>query len=237
MTISDHSQEVITLITARGGSKGLKNKNILPMCGHPLISWTIRASTECPLVSQTIVTTDSEQIAAVSEQYNASIIKRPAHLASDTSTSDDAISHALSEIKTTSSDPVIALLQPTSPLRTSQHLSEAIELFLANEQQSVIAVYGPKHTPIKAFVVGEDDYLSGLYTPSAPFQARQSLPAAYQPNGAIYLFRMSSFKRENMIPRGQIRPYIMSSKLSIDIDDQYDFDLAESILRNTLNEA
>jgi CMP-N,N'-diacetyllegionaminic acid synthase len=227
--------EIITIITARGGSKGLKNKNILPFFGQPLIAWTIQASMQCPLISRTIISTDSENIAAIAYQYGAEVIQRPAELATDTSTSDEVIAHSLALLSPRSNDPIIALLQPTSPLRNSDHITSALELFLENPHNSVISVYVPKHSPIKSFIVDENQYLSGLYSASAPFQARQSLPQALQPNGAIYLFKMSEFRKNNMIPRDRIRPYIMPANISIDIDDKYDFDLAESIMESIKN--
>lgn len=223
---------IVALITARGGSKGLPGKNILPMNGLPLIGWSIRAALNCPDVFACYVSSDDENILAVSQAQGALPIVRPSELATDSSSSEGAIKHAIEYFHSQGQYPdKIALLQPTSPLRTAQNLSDAIKISESENVDCVISVFEPKHSPVKAYRLDDDGSLVGLYGKSAPYKPRQELPTAVQPNGAMYIFSVDAFIKEAGIPKNRVYPYLMSEAESVDIDDQEDFDLAESLLR------
>ncbi|WP_299016317.1 acylneuraminate cytidylyltransferase family protein [uncultured Photobacterium sp.] len=223
---------LVAIITARGGSKGLPRKNILPLKGTPLIGWTINAALESNCVDLVYVTTDDEEIASVSKQCGASVIPRPAELAQDTMSSEPVIQHAIEWLASQDIHPdSFALLQPTSPLRTSKHIDEAFHFFQESNAQCVISVFEPSHTPIKAYVETQNGTITGLYGADAPYTRRQDLPRAFQPNGALYIFDRESFMCEAQIPRENVFPYIMSESDSADIDTQEDLNRVEQLLK------
>lgn len=227
------SNEYVALITARGGSKGLLRKNVLPLHGIPLIGWTIKAAQGCSYISKVFVSTDDYEIAKISEDLGALVINRPEELATDTASSIDVILHAISwlEQKEVQKYEGMILLQPTSPLRTSHHIKEAIELYEKTAAKFVISVFEPTHTPIKSYLENDDSTISGLYSNEAPYQRRQDLPRAYQPNGAIYAFSIDEFKLNNHFPRNKVFPYVMSEVESADIDTLEDLRKVEEQLK------
>lgn len=223
---------ILALITARGGSKGLPGKNILPMAGVPMVGWTIKAAQACSNIESCYVSSDDDAILSVSKDFGALTVKRPEELALDSSSSEDVIAHFIKELHSKQVFPkAIALLQPTSPLRTKQHLYDSVEIFNKQQADCVISVFEPKHSPVKAYKIDDRGQLEGLYGPEAPYQPRQELPKAFQPNGAIYLFSVDAFIVEGGIPKSNVYPYFMDESDSVDIDDQQDFDLAETLLR------
>jgi len=227
----------IALITARGGSKGLPRKNILPLGDIPLIGWSIQAALDSNLIDRVFVSTEDQEIADVSLKLGAEIIPRPLALAADTSSSEDVIEHAIKYLEENIFNfDTLVLLQPTSPLRTSQHINEAIELYEQKCAHCVISVFEPIHTPVKAYVEKDDGSISGLFSKSAPYSRRQDLPKAFQPNGAIYAFSVTKFKEYNQIPRDNVYPYVMSELLSADIDTLDDLLNVELILKSKNNE-
>ncbi|CAH6795014.1 N-Acetylneuraminate cytidylyltransferase [Vibrio chagasii] len=222
----------IALITARGGSKGLPRKNVLNLSGLPLIGWTIKAAQEARCIDRVYVSTEDDEIARVSRELGAEVIPRPRALATDDATSESVIGHAISWLEQMSIDfGQLVLLQPTSPLRTSVHIEEALESLSTSEANCIISVFEPSHTPIKAYVQGADGFMVGLYNKKAPYMRRQDLPAAYQPNGAIYAFHKEAFQESNQIPRDKVLPYVMSELESEDIDTIDDFLKVEQILK------
>lgn len=221
----------IALITARGGSKGLPRKNVLPLAGQPLIAWSIKAALAAKCIDAVFVTTDDSEIAAVSEQYGAIVIPRPAELAQDDTGSEPVIAHAIEYLQ--AGQQVIEqvfLLQPTSPLRRSEHIDAAYKRYIQLSARCLISVFEPKHTPAKAYKVNADGSISGLLNDEAPYTRRQELPVAVQPNGAIYLFSADSFMQQRQIPRQNVVPYIMTYTDSVDIDSAADLALAATLL-------
>ena len=143
----------VALVTARGGSKGLPRKNVLPINGMPLIGLTINAAKESIFVSDVYVSTDDSEIAKVSEQFGAKVIPRPAILATDTASSIDVVSHSISWLENQDIEcEKMVLLQPTSPLRTCEHLDNALIKYTNSNASLVVSVYEPEHTPIKAYL-------------------------------------------------------------------------------------
>jgi len=227
----------IAIITARGGSKGLKRKNILDFNGKPLIAWTIEAALNSKRIDECFVTTEDDEIAEVSIMHGAKVIPRPINLAGDFVTSEDVLVHALSELEETFEHiDILALLQPTSPLRSSTEIDLAIQEYIKSSADCVISVFKPKHSAAKAYKLNENGSISGLFDESAPYEPRQNLPQTFQPNGAIYVFNSEKFKSAGKIPRENVYPFEMSEETSIDIDDIDDFRKAEEQMRNS-NEA
>lgn len=223
----------VAIITARGGSKGLPRKNILPLFGKPLIAWSIEAAINSSAVDEVFVSTEDAEIAEISLSYGAKVISRPPELALDTSSSEVVIEHALGWLEDHGIFcSAVVLMQPTSPLRTSLHINEALELFQSQSADCVLSVFEPTHTPIKAYVERCDGTLTGLFSEGAPYTRRQDLPKAYQPNGAIYIFSVEMFKLNNRIPRNNVYPYVMPEQDSVDIDTFADFVNVEQSLKD-----
>ena len=222
----------LALITARGGSKGLPRKNVLPLMGKPLISWTIEAALESKYVDDAYVSTEDEEIAEISRSYGAKVLKRPLRLALDDTSSEPVIEHFLTSPLISKLDcKDIILLQPTSPLRNQHHIDEAYKSYIDLKSKCVISVFEPKHTPAKAYQLLDNGEITGLFNSSAPYCRRQDLPLTFQPNGAIYIFSAVEFLKNCQIPRDKVFPYIMSEELSLDVDTDYDLNLCEQFLR------
>lgn len=232
------TQRAVALIPARGGSKGLARKNVLPVNGKPLIAWTIEAALSSLYIDKVYVSTEDEEIARVSEAFGAQVISRPTELASDEASSIDVIAHAISWLEQHAIDcDVMTLLQPTSPLRTAQCIDNAFALYRDKEADFVISVFEPQHTPVKAYIAQYDGSISGLFSDDAPYQRRQDLPRAFQPNGAIYIFSVAAFKCNNHFPKSNTFPYVMSEHLSADIDTQQDLDVVEKRMKELKNDS
>lgn len=224
----------VALITARGGSKGLPRKNIINLINKPLIAWSIDAAIDCKAIDKVFVSTEDAEIAAISQEYGAEVIHRPEHLATDIASSDSVIEHAIqyfhnAELLVDS----IVLLQPTSPLRNAIHIDEALALYEQSKADSVISVFEPSHTPIKAYIENTDGSMKGLYSNHAPYTRRQDLPRAFQPNGAIYIFSVDKFILASCIPRENVYPYVMSELDSADIDTIEDLNYVKNIIEET----
>lgn len=224
-------EDVVAIITARGGSKGLPRKNMRSLCGVPLIGYTIQAAVNVKAISRVYVTTDDSEIAAYSASVGASVIDRPALLASDSASSADAVRHALDAISVLEGvmPKVFVLLQPTSPLRTAAHLSACLQAFFAAEVQSCMSVTEAEHHPYKTLIAW-DGMLRPLRTEADFERPRQSLPRAFRPNGAIYVVRSPAFLELGKFHIEPARYYEMPSEASVDIDSEVDLRLAEILL-------
>lgn len=222
-------RNTIGLITARGGSKGLPGKNIMPLAGKPLIAYSIEAAREANL-ARVVLSTDSQEIADTAREHGCEVpFMRPASLASDSASSLDVILHAASELAL-DDEARIVLLQPTSPLRTAQDLTAALELF--EEHSGAHPVIGVTRAtkPLAWFHTMNE---RGQLTPRFPdLQAarRQDGGALFLPNGAIYIATLAQWRAGNLLD-GALG-YAMPSERAVDIDTALDFAMAEWILIN-----
>jgi CMP-N-acetylneuraminic acid synthetase len=227
----------IALITARGGSKGLPRKNILPLNGIPLIGWTIKAALDVTQIDRVFVSTEDSEIAKVSQELGAEVIPRPLELASDTASSEVVIEHAIEYLtKESISFDTFILLQPTSPLRTADHINSAITIYDDKNANVVLSVFEPSHTPIKAYIETGKGEITGLFSPEAPYSRRQDLPKAFQPNGAIYVFNVNKFLEEKKFPKERVFPFVMTEQESADIDTQEDLHNVEKSIKRIKND-
>lgn len=226
---------LLALIPARGGSKGLPNKNILECAGRPLIGWTIAAARESGLIDDVLVSTDAPDIAAVARRMGASVpFMRPAHLATDDSSMLDVMAHAWEEHLDADGRrfDYVVLLQPTSPLRTSRHIRAAIKLYFSSRQgddDTLASVFpvGQKHGWLMQ-TADDSGYVRFCMDVRAANPQRQKLKPYYLPNGAIFVVKGTAISgglyRENTLP------FIMDVADSIDIDTREDFQEAEEAL-------
>lgn len=219
------STTFIALIPARGGSKGLKRKNLRDLAGKPLLHYAIDAARGSRHIGDIYLSSEDEEILASGRQAGCHTILRPAALAQDDSTATQVMQHFFETTKL-DGDPYIVYLQPTSPLRTSTHLDEAIGTMTAAGADGLVSVVELQKSPFKSFITGEDGRLKSLFEERFSNHNRQQLPKAYIPNGAIYIFRKSLFLARGGFPSDGSLPYIMSAADSIDIDTEADLDRA-----------
>lgn len=223
-----NKKSFLAIIPARGGSKRLPRKNVLPMAGKPLINWTIEAGLNSIYIDTVLVSSDDEEILATAERAGAETIRRPAELAQDTSTSFDTIKHAIDNAEP---HDYIVLLQPTSPLRTSQHVDEAIIMLESKQADALISVAPMDHSPLWANTLPPDDSMVGFLREEVLNLRSQDLCTHYRLNGAIYIC-----KTDKLLAAGgfflseNIYAYKMDEKASVDIDTAMDFRWAECLL-------
>ncbi|MFM5213311.1 acylneuraminate cytidylyltransferase family protein [Aeromonas hydrophila] len=217
----------IAIIPARGGSKRLPNKNILPLAGKPLIVWTIEAALDSQLFDMVLVSTDSQAIADVSSLAGASVpFLRPAELASDTATTDDVVSHMVEWVEE-KHDIVakITLLQPTSPLRDAGNIKEAMRLYDEKKASAVISICELDH-PLQYCNRLPQDFSMHRFIQVADNRRSQELEPYYRLNGAIYIFDRCYVGSLSDIYSPSSFAYVMDKKKSVDIDDELDFAIA-----------
>lgn len=228
--------KVVGLITARGGSKGIPQKNVKALAGKPLIAWTIEAALGSSLLERVIVSTDDEEIARTAREWGADVpFMRPAELAQDDSPHLAVIRHAIgwleSEQKTEFD--YLLLLQPTSPLRSTEDIDQAIALAEEKDADAVVSVCLTHDHPFLSKRVAEDGRLSDFMEKPQGYLARQRLPPAYSLNGAIYLVRRSVLVERDDWYTERAFAYIMPPERSLDIDTPWDLHLVDLILRDT----
>ena len=218
----------LAIILARGGSKRLPNKNILNLKDKPLIAWSIEAGLDSKHIDKVVVSSDSDNILKISQEYGADTIKRPDTLASDTATSIDAIFHTLKIYKEYD---YIILLQPTSPLRTTNHIDEAIELLYQKKADSIISVCEMNHSPLWSNTLPKDSSMKGFLRDELLNTRSQDLEKYFRLNGAIYITQKDRLlKEKSFFIKDSIYAYIMDKESSIDIDEEIDFKMAEFLL-------
>jgi CMP-N-acetylneuraminic acid synthetase len=224
---------VLATIPARAGSKRLPGKNLRPLGGQPLIAYAIRAALACGAVDRVVVSTEDAAIAGVARDYGASVVARPAELATDEANLGPVCRHALAEIERIDGRryEIHVLLQPTSPFRTARHIREGLDRLLEGGVDSVQSVRPAMEHPLWTLRLEDGlvrPYLSGNGSPAA--RRKQELPPAYYPNGALYIaFRRVLVERGEVLGE-RIAPLAMSTEASIDIDTPFDFLVAEALL-------
>jgi CMP-N,N'-diacetyllegionaminic acid synthase len=220
--------KTIVTICARGGSKGLPRKNILPFAGKPLIAHSIEQALACPLVDGVYVSTDDDEIAEVALKYGASVpYRRPAELATDQSAKIPAIEHLVAHLQQQGeSIATIVDLQPTSPLRTQEDLVSAIRL--GSTADLVVSVTEPSHNPYYSLVEVQGDGTLRV-SKSAQIVRRQDMPVVYGLNGSIYVWRRDALAKavRDGFWSVAMKPSVMPRERSVDIDDALDFEWAQ----------
>lgn len=219
--------KILSIIPARGGSKGIHKKNLVLLNKIPLLEYTINASINSKFISKTILSTDDDEIQNFAKKFPIDIIKRPKELATDNAPLEKTIEHVLNNLKDSEFIPdVIVLLQNTSPLRTSKHIDESLELYLTKKYDSILSGY-PSHKFIWKKL---NDVVKPMnYNPSNR-PNRQDITNEFIENGAIYITNYKSFQKTHCRISGRIGLYIMLEELSLDIDSLSDLFLAEQLL-------
>lgn len=223
------TMKIWAIIPARSGSKRLHKKNIYKFYNKPLISWTIKSAVNSKYIDKVIVSTDDKYIAKIAKFYGAEVpFMRPKKLSNDKASSTDVVLHALKKLKANNND-LFILLQPTSPLRKTSHIDDAIKIFEKNRFiENIVGVSKLDH-PIEWSNQLPNNLSMKHFIQNANNNKRsQDFSPRYIINGSIYILKIRSFlKNKNFILKNNSYGYIMKKNESIDIDNLEDLKLAE----------
>lgn len=223
----------LAIIPARGGSKRLPHKNVLDLGGKPLIAWSVEAGLQSKYIDKVIVTSDDEDILSISKKFGAQTIKRPDEFAGDTATTFDAIKHTIDNIEKYD---YVVLLQPTSPLRDSQHIDEAIEFLHLKNADAIVSVCEMEHSPLWSNTLDDSFSMEGFLKDEVLNKRSQDLEKYYRLNGSIYICKTDKLLEEkSLMLKKNIFAYVMDKESSVDIDEEEDFILAQIRLYNKGN--
>ena len=212
--------EILSIIPARGGSKAIPLKNLATLNSKPLIYYTINASLNSKFITRTIVSTDHEKISEVASSFGAEIIHRPKELSTDTSSVELTMKHVIEylEKKENYIPDVVMLLQNTSPLRTSSHIDEALELMISNNFDSVLSGFS---SHLFLWKKNNQSMMPVDYDPKNR-PNRQEIDEQYFENGALFATKYENFKNTECRISGKIGFYKMPMELSYNIDTEDD---------------
>lgn len=231
-------KRVLGIITARGGSKGLPGKNVKPLCGKPLIGWTIEAAKQSHLIDDIVVSTDCEQIASISREFGAEIpFLRPANLATDEATSFDVIKHAIEQLQEDGREyEYVISLEPTSPLRESHDIDNAVYQMIEKGAGAIVGVCRAESTnPCFMYRKNTDGFLKSFIAEkidSSLAIRRQDIEPVYYLEGSVYVSRIDVFlERQGFYHEGTMG-YEVPKWKSPEIDDEIDFLLVEAIMKH-----
>jgi CMP-N,N'-diacetyllegionaminic acid synthase len=232
-----NGKTVIAIIPARSGSKGLPGKNIKPLCGKPLIAWSIEAGLGSEYIDEVMVTTDNKEIAAIAQEFGASVpFIRPTELASDTATSINVIRHALGhyEFSLRKTFDYIAMLEPTSPLRTTADIDNAIVQLIENPKANAIVGISKTESQNPAFLVKKDihNFLVGYENLDMKILRRQDIKDVYFFEGSIYVSDTNTLLSKNTFYHENTLGLEFPKWKSIEIDDLDDFIMVEALMRH-----
>jgi CMP-N,N'-diacetyllegionaminic acid synthase len=231
--------EILAIIPARGGSKGLLGKNIIPLDGHPLIAYSIAAGLDTPEITRVICSTDSNKIAKIARKYGAETpFMRPPELAQDSSNDIETFLHALEWLKDNENymPDIVIQLRPTSPIRFKSDIQKAINLLIGHpDVDSIRAVSEPLTTPYKMWTMGDNKALHPLLSLSGnhePYNtARQDLPEIWAQTGTLEVIRYATIMNKKSMTGDKIFGLKIDQEAYIDIDTLNSFLLAELVLK------
>ena len=224
-------KRVIAIIPARGNSKRVVGKNLKMFAGKPLICWTIEAALKARGVDKVIISTDLPDIADLGRKMGASVpFLRPIELSGDMAQVQDVISHVLDYYDSQGEYFThLILLQPTSPLRKSEHIDEALELLDERNAAAIVSVCPVECSPEWVSELPSDDCFDNFINKKFTRERSQDLPENYRLNGAIYLCEIVKFREHKTLHNiKNSYAYKMKREQSIDIDEEIDFVLAEA---------
>jgi len=224
---------IIGLIPARGGSKGIPGKNLRSLGGKPLLQHAFEAARDSGVVERVILSTDSEEIAALGLQLGIETpFLRSAELAQDDTPMIAVLQHLLEYLRHTNAMPdAIMLLQPTAPLRRAEHLRQAGEMLIPEQVDSVVGVTEiPQHyAPHYAMKITPDGHLTHYLPDSAAIKRRQDVPKAYSRDGTVYLFRVSTLEKYHDIYGANCMPLLIPAHETLNLDTMEDWEHAERV--------
>jgi|SRR6185503_1991908 len=228
-------RSIIAVIPARAGSKGLPGKNIRPLCGKPLIAWSIEAALKSRYVDEVLVSTDGEDIARIAAEHGAQVpFRRPAELATDTSTTLSAVQHALDYYRARGREfDLLVLLEPTSPLREDGDIDSILERLTAhwNRFDAIVSVGEVReHPAIMKRLRGEE--IEPYCTNVKHATRRQDNPPAYFPYGVAYVAKVPTLLAEGTFYPQRCTYYVVKRYQGYEIDDLHDFLCIEAVMKH-----
>ena len=236
-------KKIILTILARGGSKGLPNKNIKPMLGKPLLAYTIGHAKKSKIVDKIVVSTDDKAITKVAKDFGVETpFLRPKKFAQDNSPSADAVLHAIDWFKRDKGEEfdIVVLLEPTSPLRKREDVDRAIKLFINNYKKAdtllcLGAIHSDTEHPFGAKTV-DDGYIKPFISDGISFYQRQQLPIAYGVYGGIYIAKINRYRETKSFLTDKTIPYFVERWQEFEIDDYIDWVCVEAVMKEKQNE-
>ena len=228
------NNKILALIPARGGSKGIKKKNIIEINGLPLIAYTLKESQNSRYLDRTIVSTEDLEIKEVVEKYGGEVpFLRPIELAQDHSKTIDCIVYSIDMLKKLGEEyDYVMILQCTTPLRKACHIDESIEKIINSTERSLVSVSEVEEHPILMRTLNTDGSLSNLLNKNSTMR-RQDFPKVYKVDGAIYIQKIDENFNENISLNDGKLAYIMDRKYTVDIDEYLDIAKVEFYLKES----
>lgn len=228
------NNNILAIIPARGGSKGVPKKNIKELNGKPLISYSIEEARKSKYINRIVVSTESKEIAEISKKLGAEVpYLRPLQLAQDNSPTIDCIIHMIDWLKDKENyvPDYICLLQCTSPLRTYEDIDGTVQKAILLNMDGAVSICEAEVNPYWTNIF-EGDQLKYFIEEGKQIIRRQDLPKIYRINGAIYVIKTEILLRDKVLEPSNITGFIMENSKSIDIDDNEDFILASLLMKN-----
>lgn len=225
------TKNIVAIILARGGSKGIPKKNMKKICGKPLVSWTIEHAIQTKEISSVWLSSDSEQILKIGENYKINLIKRPKSLSDDSSSSVSGWIHAINLIEKNENIDTVVALQPTSPLRESTDIKNGLKKFEKSQYDSMFS-----GAEIGDFFIWEEQKqsLKSLNYNYKNRTRRQKIKPQYVENGSFYIFTPKIIKKFNNQLGGNIGVSLMEFWKSFEIDDKNDIEFCETLMKHYL---
>ena len=229
-------QGTLAVIPARGGSRGVRGKNLALVAGRPLIAYTIDVALRCQNLTRVMTSTDDPAIAVVARTMGCDVpYLRPAELAEDATPTVDVAIHALEWMEEQEGfrPRFLLVLQPTSPLRTQDDIVRALAMLYEDAVDAVVGVAVPSTHPQWAMTVSQDGYLSRYLPQGSTPTRRQDLAPIYAPNGAVFAISREALLAERTLYPRRTVAYVMPSERSLDIDSTWDLHIADLLIRET----
>lgn len=222
----------IAIITARSGSKGLKDKNIRILNGKPLMAYTIEAAIKSGMFDEIMVSTDSKEYASVAIKYGAKVpFLRTKKNSDDNASSWDVVKEVVKKYKDMGKEfNTVCMLQPTSPLRIAEDIVNGYKLFNEKKADTVIAVCKTQHSPLWSNTLDESNCMKGFISDDILNCPRQKLQQYYRINGALYIRKISTLYNEGNMYDCNCYAYVMPRERSVDIDTMLDFRIAQAMM-------
>lgn len=226
---------ILGLIPARKGSKGIKDKNIIDLGNVPLIEYTFAFTSNIEQLQKVVLSTDSKKIIKIAENYPKIQVPfiRPDHLSTDSANVSDVAIHAIKECNIIYDTEFthIALFQPTSPFRIKEEITKSINEFINNKYESIFSVNEVIHHPSEYITISKDRY-SLVLPPKSNEEQRQFYESVYFINGSFYMCSVNFLMQNKSFLTPDSKPVIFSKSSSFDIDDDFDLKLARDSLKN-----
>tara|TARA_B100000780_G_C21117735_1_gene452402 strand:+ start:1221 stop:1925 length:705 start_codon:yes stop_codon:yes gene_type:complete len=228
--------KILAVIPARGGSKGIKNKNIKNLCGHPLIAWTITKAKRSKFIEKVVVSTDSKKIAYISKKYGASVpFIRPKEYATDKANDFVVLKHAINFFATKGEKfDYIIMLQPTSPLRELKDINNSIKKVLKKDIDALVSVskVEVQHPRFIYSIKNKDNLVPFLKKKNSSDIRRQDIDPLYFLEGSIYISKIKTLMKYKTFYHNKTRAYEVPKWKSLEIDDTEDLNLANFYIKN-----